>query len=503
MTRPATPNVSRVLVVSCPDVDAAGFERLVALVTGFCPRVESIRLGVCAFAARGPARYFGGEEPLARKIVATAAAAGFPCRAGVADDLFAARLAARGVEADAVSVVPAGGTARFLAGRPVSVLDDPDLAGLLARLGIRTLGDLAALPVDAVASRFGEAGEAAHRLARGEQLKPLAASAPPEDLAVATEFDPPEPLAEPVVFAAKALAERFHAGLAARGVTCVRVEVHMTWADGGGKSSSSRLWRHDGLLTPVQVADRVRWQLDGAKAERQPDNSKTREATEVLLDNSKTDGRADPLSDNSKTGEGAVPAPDNSKTGAGVAALRLVPDQLVRATGRQLGLWGEAVVTDKVARAAMRVQALLGHDAVLRPVPSGGRNVRDRIKPLPFGENLEPKLATERPWPGRIPGPAPAVVFPEPRAARVTDPGGEPVTVSGRCALSGAPAELALDGEPALGITGWAGPWPLAERWWDPATATRMARFQLVTDDGRAWLAMVRDGAWQVEAGYW
>jgi protein ImuB len=175
----------------------------------------------------------------------------------------------------------------------------------------------------------------------------------------------------------------------------------------------------------------------------------------------------------------------------------------VRATGRQLALWGEAVVTDKVARAAMRVQALLGHEAVLRPVRSGGRNVRDQMQELPFGEIQEPRLATGRPWPGRIPGPAPAVVFPEPRAARVTDPAGEPVTVSGRCVLSGAPAELAVDGEAARAVTGWAGPWPLAERWWDPTRAARLARFQLVTDDGRAWLAVVRDGAWQVEAGYW
>jgi len=49
----------------------------------------------------------------------------------------------------------------------------------------------------------------------------------------------------------------------------------------------------------------------------------------------------------------------------------------------------------------------------------------------------------------------------------------------------------------------WAGPWPLAERWWNPDQASRVARFQLVTEDGRAWLAVVRDGAWQVEAGYW
>ena len=446
----------RVLVVSCPNVDPEGFGRLTAMITGFCPAVEWVRPGVCAFAARGPARYFGGEEALGRKLAAAAAAAGFSCRIGVADGLFAALLAASAPgAAGPVAVVPAGGTARFLAAQPVAVLDDPDLAGLLARLGIRTLGDLAALPVDAVASRFGEAGEAAHRLARGEQPRPLAVSGPPGDLAVTTEFDPPQPLAEPVAFAAKALAEHFAAGLAARGVTCIRMEVQVTWADG---RDSSRLWRHDGLLTDVQVADRVRWQLDGATA---------------------------------GTGEDG-----------GIVLLRLVPDQLVRATGRQLALWGEAAVPDKVARAAMRVQALLGHDAVLRPVPSGGRGVRDQMILRPFGESQDPARATDRPWAGRIPGPAPAVVFPEPLPAAVTDPAGEPVTVSGRCALSGPPAELTVGADPARAVTGWAGPWPLAERWWDPAAATRTARFQLVTGDGLGWLAAVRGGAWQIEAGY-
>jgi len=524
MSRPAG-GVPRVLLLSCPDTDAEGFARLTALVTEFCPAVESVQLGVCAFTTGGPARYFGGEEALARKLAAAATAAGFRCRIGVADGLFAALIAARapvaggsaangpgagagaggtdraGDTLDAITVVPAGGTARFLAGQPVSVLDDADLAGLLARLGIRTLGDLAALPVDTVASRFGEAGEAAHRQARGEQPRPLAVRAPPGDLAVTAEFDPPEPLAEPVVFAAKALAERLHAALAARGVTCVRVEVQATWEDG---SQDGRLWRHDGLLTAVQVADRVRWQLDGARSTKPADNSKNGPRA---LDNSKSGRGAD---DNSKSGPRADDnsknwprVDDNSKNTGGIVELRLVPDQLVRATGRQLSLWGEAVVTDKVARAAMRVQALLGHDAVLRPVRSGGRNVRDQMELLPFGADQVPKLAADRPWPGRIPGPAPAVVFPEPRAARVTDPAGEPVSVSGRCVVSGPPADLSVDGEPARTVTGWAGPWPLAERWWDPAQASRVARFQLVTDDGRAWLAVVRDGAWEVEAGYW
>ena len=51
--------------------------------------------GVCAFGARGPARYFGGETALAARIIAAVADLGVESRVGVADGLFAALLAAR------------------------------------------------------------------------------------------------------------------------------------------------------------------------------------------------------------------------------------------------------------------------------------------------------------------------------------------------------------------------------------------------------------------------
>ena len=80
----------------------------------------------------------------------------------MADGLFAAVLAARGGV-----IVPAGGTADFLAPFPVGVLGQPELAELLDRLGIRTLGDFAALPEAHVLGRFGSDGVAGHRVARG------------------------------------------------------------------------------------------------------------------------------------------------------------------------------------------------------------------------------------------------------------------------------------------------------------------------------------------------
>jgi protein ImuB len=470
-------SAERVMVLRCPalasqpDVDreaARLFERVVAAVTEFCPRVEAVEPGVCAFGARGPARYFGGETIVARKIIAAVADLGVECRAGVADGLFAALLAARHQgDDDAITFVAPGATSEFLGRQPVGVLEDQDLAGLLTRLGIRTLGDLAALPPDDVATRFGKSGERAHALAGGLDARPVDARPPAADLSVTQEFDPPELSAEPLVFAAKALAEQMHAKLSARGLSCVRVQVQATWADG---RESSRLWRHDGLLTAVQVADRVRWQLDGWRA---------------------------------SDGAGADAGGADISPQGGVAVLRLVPDQLVRATGQQLALWGEAVITDRVARAAMRVQAMLGHESVLRPVLSGGRNAAEQVTHRPFGEKGEPSLPRDQPWPGQVPGAAPALVFPEPRAAMVTDETGQGVTVSGRCVVSAVPATLTVGMDQPRAITGWAGPWPLAERWWEPSQAQRRARFQLVTDDGRAWLAAIRDGRWQVEAGYW
>ena len=379
----------------------------------------------------------------------------------------------RGPRSDAALIVAPGGTPAFLAPQPVGSLEDPELADLLPRLGIRTLGEFAALPAAEAANRFGAQGAVAHRLARGLDPRPLVPRPPSADLSVSVEFDPPAEQAEPVVFAAKALAEQMHAGLAARGLACVRVQVQVICADG---QEITRLWRHDGLLSSLAVAERVRWQLAGWRAGQG--------AADVA--NGSERGLAD---------EG-VPA-------GGITLLRLVPDQLVRDTGRQLGLWGDAVVSDRVARAALRVQAMLGHGSVVRPLLAGGRGPAEQVTLVPFGDAADPAASVaDRPWPGRLPAPAPATVYPVPLPARVIDASGVAVTVTGRAFDFRAPARLSADGGPWLAVTSWAGPWPVTERWWRPESARRRARFQLVAEDGSAWLAAVQDGQWLIEASY-
>lgn len=447
------------LVVHDEDLEAQVrlFEQVVAVVEALCPRVEIVRPGLVAVPARGPARYYGSEQAAADTLRAAVTAAGFECAVGVADGPFAASLAAR--EPPAGVVVPEGAAAEFLARHPVAVLDRPELAGLLVRLGVRTLGGLAALPAREVLARFGDDGAEAHRLARGLQARPLATRPPGEDLSAVTTFDPPLD-AEPVVFAAKSLADQLHENLAVRGLACVRVEVEVTTSDG---RSWTRLWRHDGLLSAAALAERVRWQLDAWRT--------------------------------------MSPGSPDALTG-GVVRLRLAPNQVVVDHGRQLALWGSSTPSDAVERAATRIQVLLGHAGVTRPVLAGGRGPDEQVLKVPWGDRLEASSASRgHPWPGRVPPPAPAVVPPAPVKISVTDETGAAVTVSGRCEVSAPPAELVADGS-AVAVTGWTGPWPALERWWDASTARRVVRFQVATEDGRAWLLLLDRGQWLMEAYY-
>ena len=482
-----------------PAQEARAFEPVVAAVESFAPRVEVTRPGQCALATRGPSRYFGGDEALARAIAArvattgrvpagvddgAGAGAGMPVRIGVADGAFAAALAARTTsDAEPVRVVAPGATAAFLAPFPIGALDRPELADLLTRLGIRTLGEFAALSTADVLARFGLDGAHAHRLARGVDERPLSSRTPPPELAVQRELDPPANRVDIAAFAAKGLAEELHHRLSSRGLACTRVLIEAETEHG---ERLARLWRHDGALTAAAMAERVRWQLDGWLA---------------------------------GTAGGPVDADadvDLDVTG-GLTLLRLVPDEVKADSGRALGFWGGVADADeRAARALARVQGMLGPDAVATGVLSGGRNPDEQVHLVRWGDPREPSrpglpgAAPVRadgrvevpPWPGRLPPPAPATVHRPPLAAELVDARGERVTVSGRGMVTSEPDRLRIDAGPWVDVVAWAGPWPVDERWWDPVSHRRRARFQVALRTGVAYLVTLEGGRWWVEATY-
>src|SRR5918995_2396984 len=419
------------LLAHDPARDARAFEPVLAAVEQLTPWIEVLQPGECAFPARGAARYHGGEPALALTLTATVHAAitgrggppvdrggpgdgrGGPpvdrggCRVGIADGTFAAGLAARHQ-----AIVPPGGSRAFLAPLPVAALDRPDLADLLVRLGLRTLGDLAALPGADLATRFGPEGARAARLAGGLDEHPRGARRPPPDLRVAAELDPPADRVDVAAFTAKTLADELVARLDRLGLACTRLRIEAETDQG---ETLSRVWRHDPPALPPQrprpdpipsggggsrpgsggggggsrsrdpvdpparmaavMAERVRWQLDGWLTGR------------------------------------------TSHPPGALTHLTLVPDEVVPNQGRQLGFWGgESEPTRRAARALARVQGLLGPEAVQTAHLHGGRDPATRVTLTPGttpgdpagpapGEPGDPGAAA--PAPGARPSPTP------------------------------------------------------------------------------------------------
>ncbi|MGZ6804550.1 MAG: DNA polymerase Y family protein, partial [Nocardioidaceae bacterium] len=187
---------------------------------------------------------------------------------------------------------------------------------------------------------------------------------------------------------------------------------------------------------------------------------------------------------------------------AAITRVRLTPETVVSEADHADGLWGG---TDaRVERGVARVQGMLGQEAVVAPVLQGGRSPADRQALVPWGERAVGLRPRGLPWPGSIPAPAPARVFPTPWEAGVLDSAGRSVTVLDRGAMTGEPARFRPGaGEQWQPVAAWAGPWPVDERWWEPGEARRpMLRFQMVGVDGRAWLVTFDGTAWVTEAAY-
>jgi protein ImuB len=487
--------------------EARTFEPIVLALESIAPGVEVTRPGLAAIGVRGPTRYFGSETavlyalsqavagaaPAGERdtgpagtataggaptvgpgaLAGTATAGGAPTVGpgalagtatdvliGVADGSFAAEQAARrGV------IVPPGQSPAFLADLPVSTLDpsgDSPLIDLLRRLGLRTLGAFAALPAGDVHARFGPVGAWAHRQAAGRDDRPLDRRPPHRELTATLDLEPPVDRVDTVAFSARGVVEQFIGELTGHGLACTCLELQVLTENG---EEAVRRWRHAGVLSSVDVVDRIRWQLEGWL--------------------------------HGPAGAGRRPT-------GGVTRLRLVPVETVPLGVHQQALWGGSGADDERAhRALARVQTLLGHGSVLTPVVDGGRDPLRRTRLVPWGDDPVATHSPEQPWPGRLPAPAPSVLIDPPRPVQVLDEAGHPVIVTDRGVVPMPPARFE-SGNDAVAVTSWAGPWPVDERWWAPDSAGRVARFQLVDVHGRAYLVAYEMSArrWTLDAVY-
>jgi len=287
--------------------------------------------------------------------------------------------------------------------------------------------------------------------------------------------------------------------LADRGLACTRVVIEAETEHG---ERLSRCWRNDGALTPAALAERVRWQLDGwAGATSARGSGISPQAKQSFARGPRQASRSDCDHENDTT--------------AGLTLLRLIPDEVVPADGRQLGFWGgDQAAHDRADRALARVQGMVGYEAVVTAVVQGGRTPAEQVRWVPWGEPREPQrpLVVETiptAWPGSLPAPFPARVLDPPAPAQLWDEQGNAVVVSGRGEQSAAPARVQCAVLPGGGgpVHGWVGPWASDVRWWDPPARRRCARWQVVVDCGAdagdvACVVVVEAGRAGVEAIY-
>lgn len=172
------------------------WDGLLGRLEGIGASVESERPGEAFFAVDGLRGIHGGE--VAGVIEAARGAAEIPVRIAVAPNRFSAFVAAsrgsrlpRGLSGSGgEAIVPRRALRKFLAPLPVSTLRDrlgaseseaSELIATFKRLGLGTLGALAALSPGQIADRFGPLGMRALGLAQGED-SPLCPREPPEEL---------------------------------------------------------------------------------------------------------------------------------------------------------------------------------------------------------------------------------------------------------------------------------------------------------------------------------
>jgi protein ImuB len=245
------------LVPSDPERAESLWEEVLRRLEGIGAEIESDRAGEAFFEAGGLTGLWGGIEGVLKRVRREL---GSSTRLGAGPGRFCAFVAAR-----SGAIVPDGAAKEFLDPMPVSLLcgrlgstqtaatktaaeSADDLPNELERLGISTLGQLAGLPRDAVADRFGRLGLRARRLARGadEPLRPR-----PVREAIAVELELPEAVSGPQLERSlELLISRLLAHGERRGRTLRSLRLSARLAAGGG-------WRRQVALRRAS-ADRAR-----------------------------------------------------------------------------------------------------------------------------------------------------------------------------------------------------------------------------------------------------
>jgi protein ImuB len=268
------------LVIRSPLAAAETEARAALLAVGFTlsPTIEDTAPGICTADLKGAEA--AKIISLAKAAVAELGAVGLPATAGIAATpllaLYAARVAGGPRPEDSgqktehgkqiapppsvlrsppsvlsppssvlrppSSVLHVTDPTPFLAPLPLATADpSPELAVVLANWGLRTLGDLTALPRDEIVRRFGAEGLALWQRAAGGSPRPLHPVAPPREFAARLEFEDAVETLEPLLFILRRFLDRLALELRASQHVAAEVELMLQLEDETAHARSFRL----------------------------------------------------------------------------------------------------------------------------------------------------------------------------------------------------------------------------------------------------------------------
>ncbi|WP_291049068.1 DNA polymerase IV [Herbiconiux sp.] len=145
--------------------------QVMAIFRSVTPHVEPLSIDEAFLDVAGARRLLGESDEIARRLRAQVfAETGLPCSVGVAPTKFMAKLASGRAKPDGMLVIRPSEVLAYLHPLPVRALwgVGGSTAERLERLGLRTVGDIAETPLDALIRTVGAAsGEKLHELALG------------------------------------------------------------------------------------------------------------------------------------------------------------------------------------------------------------------------------------------------------------------------------------------------------------------------------------------------
>jgi protein ImuB len=230
MTRLDAENMDGLILLRrSPESESSARSVMLECAASFSPRIEEVSQGTfCSFVLdiTGTERLFGSPQTLAMRLRTSLADAGFRVSLVVSANLDTARLKAATMRG--ITSIPAGEEAAALAGLPVAALDlgDEPLE-TFALWGIRTLGELAALPETELVTRLGPPAYDWRQLALGVAAHMFQPIEPAFSLREFCEFDAPVDQIESLLFVAARMIDCLTARAAYRALSLASIDVYM------------------------------------------------------------------------------------------------------------------------------------------------------------------------------------------------------------------------------------------------------------------------------------